>query len=48
MIRKMKSTEYGLNSINNLSTGLQKIIRMYEQLFVEMTEGKFLVILCSL
>ena len=47
MPKNMKTTEYGTNSIDNLSTGQHKIILIHEQIFVEIAEVSFPDILCS-
>ena len=43
----METTEQGIYGIPNLSTAHQEGIQMYERIFLEITDGIFLVILCT-
>ena len=47
MFKNMYLTEQTTNSIHNLLTGSLKNIRMYWDLYLEITESVFLVILCN-
>ena len=44
----MLITEYGVNSIHNLLTGPLKRIRMYKGLWLEIADGGFKIVLCTL
>ena len=44
MAKNMLTKEYGMNSVYDLSTGQQKIIRIYESVLLENVEDSFLVI----
>ena len=45
MVKNLKTTEYGMNSIHGLSTGQYKRIQMYEWLWLKIVEASFPVIL---
>ena len=47
MLKNMEPTQYGMNSIHNLSTGPPKRIQTYKRLMLETVDGVFRVILCN-